>query len=341
VVIRRACRLARWAVLGTSVVVAGCTSLGWRSGFSGARVDESAIRENLETLASDEMNGRGSGTDDERRAAIYIASELRKTGLEPLGDANDFIQEVRTPKRAGGDATPVDAGRTWNVLGRIRGRSQPGDVILLSAHLDHLGAHGTGPDVIYNGADDDASGCAAVLALARMFSRSRPSRTVMFAFFGSEESGDYGVTRFAAAPPVPLSNIVAAIEFEMIGRPDPLVPGRAVWLTGFERSTLGPLLAKHGGRIVGDPRPQEDFFRRGDNYQLALRGVLAQTISTFSVYPEYHTPADDLAHIDFEHLVAVIRMVAKPVLWLADSRERPTWRSGLQPGRQAGPSAVR
>lgn len=296
-------------------------------------MDATAIRRDMDTLAGDDMRGRGSGTEDERRAAEFVASELQALHLRPLGDAGTFIREVPTPRVAGGDATNDAGGRTWNVVAEIAGRSRPDEVVLLSAHIDHLGVRGNGTDRIYNGADDDASGCAAVLAIARLMAgEPAPARTVMFAWFGSEESGDYGVSRFAASPPVPLSRVVAAIEFEMIGRPDPLVGRSSAWLTGFDRSTLGEMLDRHGARLVADPRPQEDFFERSDNYQLALRGVVAQTVSTFGLYPEYHTPKDDLSHIDFEHLVAVIRMVAGPIGWLVNTGERPVWRSGLRPG---------
>jgi len=288
-----------------------------------ARVSEASIRGHMEMLAGDALNGRGSGTRDEWLAATYIASELRQWGVTPLGDDGDFVQRVEAPRQ------------TWNVFGKIEGRqrSPNAEVILLSAHLDHLGVRGTGEDRIYNGADDDASGSAAVLELARVLaSGKRPARTVIVAWFGSEEAGGLGARHFLEHPPVPLTSIVANIEFEMIGRPDPVIAPAKMWLTGYERSTLGAALASHGARIVADPHPAENFFMRSDNIQLARRGVVAHTVSSYGLHREYHTPQDDLAHIDFAHMTALIQSLVGPIRWLANSSFVPTWQPGGQPG---------
>ena len=113
--------------------------------------------------------------------------------------------------------TRETTGHTWNAVGALAGGDphQKQDIILLSAHLDHLGARDTGIDRIYNGADDDASGTIAVLTLAEALARGHSlKRTVVFAWFGSEEAGGYGARYFVEKPVVPLENIVANIEFE-------------------------------------------------------------------------------------------------------------------------------
>jgi Zn-dependent M28 family amino/carboxypeptidase len=227
-------------------------------------------------------------------------------------------------------------GHTWNVLGRIPGESHAHEVILLSAHLDHIGAHGTGPDTIFNGADDDASGVTAVLEFARVLAGRHLDRTIIVALFGSEEAGGFGARHFLEHPPVPLETIVANLEFEMIGRPDPAVPPNTLWLTGYERSTLGPELARRGARIVADPHRDQNFFARSDNIALARRGVVAQTISSYGLHREYHTPADDLAHIDFTHMTAAIASMVAPIEWLADSSFKPEWRPGMMPEPRRG-----
>jgi len=153
----------------------------------------------------------------------------------------------------------------------------------------------------------------------------------MFAWFGSEESGGFGARHFIDAPPVPLSTIVANLEFEMIGRPDPKVPPHTLWLTGYERSNLGPELAKRGARIVQDPHPDQNFFARSDNIQLARRGVIAQTVSSFGLHKEYHTPADEIRFIDFAHMTDAIRSMLEPIRWLANSAFRPEWLPGKKP----------
>src|ERR1041385_6286964 len=164
-------------------------------------ITEQNIRAELSFLASDAMQGRGSGTIYERIAAEYIGSQFREFGLEPGGDTDSdgtktYVQRV--PLNSG--VVPTGEQRnTWNAIGVLRG-TQPGETIMLSAHLDHLGVNEslTG-DKIFNGADDDASGCVAVLELARVLAGGkRPRRTIYFICFGSEERGGYGSEYFIA-----------------------------------------------------------------------------------------------------------------------------------------------
>jgi hypothetical protein len=233
------------------------------------------------------------------------------------------------------DAAPGETKHTWNAVGILRG-SNPQlsqQAVLLTAHLDHLGV---GPPVngddIYNGADDDASGCVAVLELARVLgSGAAPKRTVVFAFFGSEEGGGYGSRWFLEHAPVPLENIVANLEFEMLGRPDPKYRPDELWLTGWERSNLGPTLAQHGARLVADARPEQNFFQRSDNIVLAKRGIVAQTVSSFGLHPDYHRPSDDLQHLDFAHMTRAIGSMLAPVEWLVNSDFVPQWLPGKKP----------
>jgi aminopeptidase YwaD len=232
-------------------------------------------------------------------------------------------------------ATTSEKRYTRNAVGILRGRdpSLQQTAVLLSAHLDHLGI---GPavngDDIYNGADDDASGTTAVLELARVLgSGPKPRRTVIFALFGSEETGGQGSTYFLQHPPAPLKQIVVNLEFEMLGRADPAVSADTVWLTGWERSNLGPMLAARGAKLIGDPHPEQNFFERSDNYVLAKKGVVAQTVSSYGLHSDYHQPSDDVAHIDFNHMDAAIGSLLRPVRWLVNSSFTPRWNEGEKP----------
>jgi hypothetical protein len=428
-------------------------------------IAEATVRAHMGFLASDAMNGRGSGTRDEWITATYIAAQMRRDGLEPLGDAGDFVQTVdiartevvgdpafsvgkdglrrdqffpikmnaaevsgalqkyapavpirsgavllmpadmsietkvnlqgaqlvlwhdtsglrahwadltRRPIRIGparltAIATPPKAStgpsqimlnpdayaavaaladgtqvkfiahtqdttlHTWNAVARLSGADsrEKSEIILLTAHLDHLGAREAGPDHIYNGADDDASGSIAVLTLAEALSRGpKLKRTVVFAWFGSEEAGGYGASYFVQKPVVPLDKIVANLEFEMIGRPDAAIAPHTLWLTGWERTNLGPQLAAHGARLVADPHPAERFFTRSDNFTLARRGVVAQTVSSFGLHADYHQVTDDIQHIDFAHMTESIQSLLAPIRWLADSDFKPDWLPGGRP----------
>ena len=294
-----------------------------------------SIHAEMESLASDALHGRGSGTHDELVAAMYLASELRRIGIAPAGDSGGYIQNVVTQRRFhDGSTTPWN---TRNVIGILSGSDHElkAQVILLTAHLDHPGIgkplNGDG-DSIYNGADDDASGCVAVLQLAQALAQGpRPRRTVLFAFFGSEETGGQGDRYFLEHPPVPLNTIVANLEFEMIGRADPAVKPDQLWLTGYERSNLGPQLALHGAKLVADPHPAQQFFQRSDNYALAKQGIVAHTVSSFGLHKDYHRPSDDLQHIDFAHMEQAIQSMVIPVKWLANSNFKPEWVEGKKP----------
>jgi len=292
-------------------------------------------------LASDELRGRGSATRDEHIAALFAASEFESLGLLPGGDGGSFIQKVtlpaqlsqRTQQRIAG-FEHVARAETWNAVAVLPGTDPASGVLLLTAHLDHLGvgAADQSGDSIYNGADDDASGTSAVLALAHAFERGpRPRRTIVFALFGSEEIGGFGNAGFLARPPMPLASIVANLEFEMIGRPDASVGEFGLWLTGYERSNLGPELAKHGAPLKPDPHPSERFYLRSDNIALARTGIIAHTVSSFGLHSDYHRPSDELSGIDFPHLINAVSSMIEPIRWLANSDWTPSWNPNGRP----------
>lgn len=270
----------------------------------------------------------------EHHANVELGGNLNV--LEISKSAVEYVTQVP-------DGTPIEfvapttdtPGFTWNAIGILPGADAilRNSAVLFSAHLDHLG---TGKmvkgDKIYNGADDDASGTSAVLEIARVLgSGQRPKRTVIFAFFGSEEKGGLGSTFFCDHPPLPLSQIAASMELEMIGRPDPALKNAPLWVSGWERSDLGPALVQHGAQLLADPHPQEVFYTRSDNYVLAKRGVVAHTISSFGLHSDYHQPSDDLSHINFDHLDEAVNSLLAPIEWLVNSEFKPQWKEGGQP----------
>jgi len=313
------------------------------------------VRRLLYPLADDSMAGRMTGSPGEARAARLIAAEMQRAGLKPMGDSGYFQRVAVTavplaaPSRRGAterlvllkslvdlDTVPAERRRpAVNVVGVIEG-SDPvlkDEVVLVDAHFDHIGVgRAINGDSIYNGADDDASGVTAVLEIARQLaSGPRPKRTVLFAAMTGEEVGLFGTRWFIDHPPVPLSQFVANLEIEMIGRPDSLAggPGRA-WLTGFERSNMGDQFAQAGLPIVPDKRPDQHFFERSDNIAFARRGIVAHTVSSFNLHTDYHQPSDDVTAMDLEHMAAVINAAATATRLLADG-PKPEWKPGGAP----------
>ncbi|MCC7011471.1 MAG: M20/M25/M40 family metallo-hydrolase [Planctomycetes bacterium] len=237
-----------------------------------------------------------------------------------------------------------------NVIGVLRGAGTPDEptlaeqAIAFSAHYDHIGhrepSSDPSVDSIMNGADDDASGCAAVLELAEAFgSGPKPARTLIFFFATGEEIGLVGTKWYIEHPLVPIEKTVCDLNFEMIGRPDELAGGAGkLWLTGYERSNLGPEFVARGVPVVADPRPDQNFFGRSDNYALALRGVVAQTLSSFNLHKDYHGVDDELERIDFAHMESALRAAWPAIQALGQGTLDPAWNPGGDPSKKSTPA---
>ena len=314
----------------------------------------------LAALAHDSMQGRRTGTEGARSAARLIGQEMLDIGLVaggnepaigPGGRANAYLQRVPLARPDSGTgrlavllteaaADTIPAERLIadaNVVGFIPG-SDPAlrdEAIVVGAHYDHVGVgRPVDGDSIYNGADDDASGVVAVLEIARALRAGpAPKRTVVFVAFAGEEMGGLGARYYLANPVVPIDRTVAQLQIEMIAHPDTALgaPGQA-WLTGYERSTMGDMLAANGVPIVADPRPSQNFFQRSDNIRFARAGIPAHTLSTFDPEngPHYHRPSDEVDIVNFEHMRAVIQSAIQAVRLLADG-PRPAWKPGGRP----------
>jgi hypothetical protein len=222
-----------------------------------------------------------------------------------------------------------------NVVGRIAGAGLPGkpelarEAVVVSAHYDHLppGHEGAGGDTIFNGADDDASGCAAVLEIAgAMAAGKKPARTMIFLLATGEEEGLLGTEVYLDHPAVPLEQTVANLNVEMIGRPDPLVGGSGqLWLTGFDETDLGPTCAAKKLAVKPDPRPDQHFYERSDNYAFVVRKVVGQTFSTYNLHTDYHRPSDEANTLDYAHMESCTRTILEAVRLVADGEYKPAW----------------
>mgnify|MGYP000262379377 FL=1 len=215
-----------------------------------------------------------------------------------------------------------------NVAGKITG-NRPNEIVLFSAHYDHLGIRGDGEDKIFNGANDDASGTTAVMTLAKYFKDTgkKPERTIMFVAFTAEESGGFGSQYFSKQ--LDPDQIVAMFNIEMIGT-SAKEGTNSAWITGFDKSNFGPLLQKavEGTeyKFYADPYPTQNLFYRSDNATLARLGVPAHSISTtqIDVDPYYHQASDEVSTIDLDHMTNTIRALAAAATRMISGEDTPT-----------------
>lgn len=217
-----------------------------------------------------------------------------------------------------------------NVAATIPGKRK-NEIVLFSAHLDHIGIlTAVQGDSIANGADDNASGVTAVMTLAKYFRmQPKPERTLMFALFSGEELGLIGSSHFANH--LPVNEIQAMINIEMAGVPSDFGRGHA-YLTGYDRSTLGAILNRALGetKIHPDPYPEESLFERSDNAEFARRGVPAHTLSVTPIATarHYHQVNDQIEILDLNNLTDIVNMLVRATRTLVDGTETPsrvTW----------------
>lgn len=201
------------------------------------------------------------------------------------------------------------------------------EYVVYSAHMDHIGITPGQADSINNGADDDASGTVGVVELAEAMSKAPTKRSAIFLTVSGEEKGLWGSEHFAAHPPVPIGQVVANVNMDMIGRnwPDTIVA------IGREHSDLGATLARVQAAhpeldmvAVDDRWPEERFYFRSDHYNFARRGV--PILFFFNgTHEDYHRPGDEPAKIDADKESRIVRLVFWLGQEIGNARERPRW----------------
>lgn len=269
-------------------------------------------------------------------AAEYIATQFQLIGLDPAAGGGYVQEGLVTPARRGQAPSPAEPLRVRNVIGVLRGANAgpAGPCVVVSAHYDHLGQRpGQEGDNIYNGANDDASGVAAVIEIARALSgvRAKLNRTVVFVAFAAEERGRLGSRYYAEHPVCPLDQTAAGINLEQLGRTDD-VTGPVIdtaYVTGYDYSDVGPLLAE-AGRQVGvqflkHETNSDKFFTGSDNVTLAMAGIPAHTVSVSYIFPDYHRPGDHWDKLDYGNMARIVRGVALAVYELANRAEPVRW----------------
>ncbi|HET6201301.1 MAG TPA: M28 family peptidase [Planctomycetota bacterium] len=276
------------------------------------------LRAHVEFLASDELEGREAGTEAERVAAAYLASRLRSFGLKPAGDGGGWTQAFRQGET-----------EMRNVVGILEGTdpARRGEVVVLGAHYDHLGRGGRGGGFgrkgeIFNGADDNASGTAALLELAQAFATSPPRRTLVFAHFSGEEEGLYGSKHYAVSPALPLEATVAMVNLDMIGRSR----DGYLFVGGVGTSPSWPPIVERAGAAEGLHLETAEGGRApSDNTPFYEKGIPCLFLFT-NLHEDYHGPGDDSEKIDYSGIERVSRAAWRIVEEVANADGRPAFK---------------
>jgi aminopeptidase YwaD len=322
----------RLCVFAAVAILAGCRSPSARVSSLGS-ADRDLLRRDVEFLASDVLQGRATGTPGNDTARVFIARRFEQLGLEKIvtdsscrcpSYAQAFVARPAASAHAASASLP-----TGNVVGFIPGRDPAlrGQLVVVGAHLDHLGTFTAGaldPEkgaAIRNGADDNASGVAAVMELARLLSRRAPARSIAVVAFSGEEIGLLGSAHFVDHPPFALDSVVAMLNFDMVGRlrDDKLLVFGAASATEFQRiladaNTAPPFALTALGDGVG-PSDHASFY---------LRDLPVLHFFTDS-HDDYHRASDDAEKINAEGLARVVNYAERIVRVVADRPTRLTF----------------
>lgn len=267
-----------------------------------------------------EYAGKGTTLDEkeldpsDRSATVFVVT--------PDTAAKTFAVALRSS---------VNQLKLFNVAGILPGKSKTAELVIFSGHYDHLGiipSPVTGQDSIANGADDDASGTTAMIALARYYKKLNSNeRTLIFVAFTAEEIGGYGASYFSKQ--LNPDQVVAMFNIEMIGKESKFGKHTA-FITGYEKSDFGQILQKNlkGSAFTFHPDPylEQNLFYRSDNATLAALGVPAHTISTDQIDIDklYHTVKDEYSSLDIDNILLTIKAIAQSATSIINGQDTPS-----------------
>ncbi len=257
---------------------------------SSAMIDSAALLRDLQTLSADDMQGRQVDTPGGAKARAFVIERFKASGIAPFGGS----YEVPFTFAAGRGGNQAERHGV-NVVGHIDGTRQPRRFIVVSAHYDHIG---TRNGVVYNGADDNASGTAALFAVAKYFSEHKPTNSLIFVAFDGEESGLRGSIAFVKQPPVDAASLAIDLNMDMIGRD----PNDKLFVVGtFLQPGLKPSVEKMAAEapvklLMGHDDPAqkdvEDWTRDSDHYSFIQARIPALYFGVED-FDQHHKATDD------------------------------------------------
>lgn len=271
------------------------------------------LKQHLYIVASDDNQGRDTGTEGQKQAGKYLISQYEANKISFPPAAEGWYQRVPSEFMARGFAPKLPDSE--NIWAFIKGSEKPEEIVVVSAHYDHVG---TKNGEIYNGADDDGSGTVALLEIAEAFKLAekdgfKPKRSVLFLHVTGEEHGLHGSRYYSENPLYPLENTVADINIDMIGRRDTLHPNtnNYIYVIGSDRlsSELHEINENMNSKYTqleldykyNDRKDPERIYYRSDHYNFAKKGVPA--IFFYNGYhSDYHKPSDTPDKIEYDAL---------------------------------------
>lgn len=290
------------------------------------------LKAHLTVIASDEMEGRDTGSEGQKKAGRYLIEQYKKLGIPAPNDAPGYMQPVSSDYmfKAGGEKLPDSE----NIVAFIEGSELPGEIVVVSAHYDHVGVRN---GVVYNGADDDGTGTSALLEIAQALQQAKkdgkgPKRSVLILHCTGEEHGLYGSQFYSEHPLFPLEDTVADVNIDMVGRHDEAhnKSSNYVYVIGSdylstdlynicEKVNYGKLALDY---TFNDRKDPNRFYYRSDHYNFGKNGVPAVFLFT-GVHEDYHKPGDDVDKIEFDAFEKRARYAFAIVWELANRDGRP------------------
>lgn len=267
------------------------------------RIDAATLVRDMRLLSADDMEGRRVGTAGNAKARAFLVTRFLEAGLRP------FSGTFEQPFGGGGDVAGV------NVAGHLPGRIRPDQYIVVSAHYDHVGIRN---GRTFNGANDNASGAAALPALAAHFAKHRPATSLLFVAFDGEEVGLVGSRAFVRTPPVPAGAILVNLNLDMIGRD----PANTLWVSGASRFPgLRPLIARAAASVPVNLRmgydtpetgPAGDWTRQSDQWSFIEAGIPALYFGVEDFALQHH-PDDDFESMTVDFYVRAVESIARVI----------------------------
>lgn len=292
------------------------------------KISEQQMRETLKVISSDEMEGRDTGSEGIQRAAKYIVSQYEKSGISYPPIAQGWFQTV---PRSFMENRYGDCNNIWAF---IEGGEKKEEIIVVSAHYDHIGRTKT---KIFNGADDNGTGVVAVMEIARIFNLAKkegytPKRSILFLLVTGEERGLYGSDYYSQNPLYELKQTVANLNIDMIGRVDELhTDNNYIYVIGSDRlsTDLHNINEDINRKYINltfdykynDRKDPWQIYYRSDHYNFAKHGI--PSVFFFNgIHPDYHQDTDTFEKIDFEALTKRTRLIFALAWELANREER-------------------